>query len=433
MSGLTIFFIVLLSGMNCFAKDSENIQDLLFTLDSQQSFLGGSSEKLILRDSNNALWMFKMPFEYYDPNLYFGVPCIQADSFIASFYNALGINKIQYYPAILSINGLPRYGNLLKLVPSSQNLETISFNDLTVFQRQFVQKVFILDWLLVISGVDSGDFIIDKNTGEIFTIDKEHAFRDLAIRSFKDNDSPASFLNSEMYGKFYKGFFAEIVDKRMDIDLVDIFKFIDSIQSINDELFVSFFTPYLKDNFSLKLSPILLKVMHEAQFEYSILKFGAKRYLLHTKLSRLTYKTTPREFDDYLKLLLARKKRMRVIFEDFYRGLLSEQGADTSNKIPKHKLHSPDIDLLRLLFKINTGKKIAFTNLSGNSDIGVIASERAWFLYKQDPPVFTDNDILIKELCRIKAKSPNERIAIELYIRNIEEGKVDKKRIILAP
>lgn len=440
-----LIILILLAGI-CFVENGitaeamtdetrQEINNLTFALNSKQFFLDGSSEKLILKDNNGYLWLFKMAFEYYDPYTYFGVPCVQTDSFITSFYKACGLaSKITYYPTILSINGQRRYGNLVKLLLNSCTLEEISFDNLTLSQRQFIQKVFILDWLLAIGGVDKGDFIISQDTKEMCTIDKEHAFRDLALPSCKVNDNPLSFLNSPIYGLFYLRFFSDIVNNKKDIDLADIFEFIDSVQSIDDELFCELFTPYLRQALMMrfkKLDWILTRVVHEAQFEYLILKFGSKRHLSHVKFNRLLRKTSDKEVDNYLKLLLHRKKKMREAFENLYKTILHKQGIPVLNRIPAHIKGSRNINAI--LFSLKKDRMIDFTNLSDRQDIKVASCERAWFLLKQKPPIFKERNRFIKELRNIKETNLNELMAKELYIREVKEQGFCKHRIILTP
>ncbi len=408
--------------------DPQHIRNLTFTLNDKQPFTSGSSEKFLLRDSNGDRWLFKMPFEYYDPEQYFGVPCIQTDAFLSLLYEAWGIPGVGYQPVIVKVNGKRRYGNLSRFLSDVESIEQVGVERLNAAQRQLVHKTFILDWLFAVFGVDPGDFLINKTTGDMVVFDKEHAFRDLAVPSLVLK-KPSDFIAIPKFGGFYSRFFKQAAMEHQAVDMDDLFSFIDAIQSLDDRLFLDLLRPYLRKSTTLKFNMfngLFLKIMHEGQFDYMTLRFGSIRLLTRVDLKKILRLVTEEEVRRYEMKLLARKHAMKEYFVEFYREFVKKDGSPVQGG----KTNGPGADFAQKSEALNKGVVKEFLDISGSADIRVVASERAFFLLKHNPPLMLSQDDLIRELRAIHVSESSEKEAIDMYIQKVYKNERPIKRII---
>ena len=434
-----IFFVFIFFSGNVLANDfslenknSDYVKDLSFSLHDDQYLTTGSSDKLVLKDNEGNLWIFKLTLEYKDPEEYFGVPCVQGDNFFTKFYKIMGINTPNIYPVIFTINGEKRFGSLVGLIPDIKSgVKNDDFSGLSLFEKQYIQKVFILDWFFGIAGTDAGDFIRAKHSDEVWTFDKEHAYRDALVKlnKMKVNNDINDFLDNPVFSKFYKRFFDYLKQSGSEVDLDEIFAFIDDFQSIDNNVMHGLLVPYLRLINKVKYKWVTAFIDY-CEFDYSVFKIGPMYFLCEVNCYRkFLRKIKDREVETYFLKLKYRKEHMREIFAEFYAELLNiEKGQIPNNFGERGQIVKKINDDLMDLSKFGVA---GFIDKTEQGNIEVIFSDKGWFFCSVMDRIGAKQ--AIKQLRKLKEDvCPNEKKAIDIYIGKIKSGS-RFSRVILCP
>ncbi|MFA5410495.1 MAG: hypothetical protein WC321_01360 [Candidatus Omnitrophota bacterium] len=370
--------------------NKEAISNISYELQREQSHLGGSKQKIILKGSDGNLWLFK-----FSDNA-----IIDRVVIVSSLAKLFGVNCNEVYPVRLPINGEAVGGYVQILLPHARTLSNIPPQELTSGQIEELQKQQVLDWLIYNFDAKDSNFLLLPKSGKLIGIDKDLSFKHINEAAPLSRKSAVFYKNPPYYDKLW----ASYAEGKINADFFKTFELIDHIQNFDDNLFTEIFEPMAQENDNGgEISP-------------------AEGYSMVMEAFR------------------QRKKNLRDDFRKFYRELNSEKGQafqppreGISSDFSKDVLQRLKNDISEKAFwleKINSHKNSRQNNLE------VVCSDKAWNMLLFKVVISeeqTDFNRVVAELksIRSKAASIHEKLAVSLYIakiRRMNEG--DKKSAI---
>lgn len=175
------------------ALDKQINETLRLFLDPNQPNLGGTNEKFLVQDQLGRRWVFKI---HPDP----GLDTVSEIAYYAACY--LDVKVPRTYVHTLTVNGEPRKGNLQVWVEGAENMKDILPNELTNSQLNQLFKQQIFDYFLANYDVRQENFLYQKQTGELWGIDKDLAF------DYWDEDLPLT-LNPGAELAYFEDYYVE--------------------------------------------------------------------------------------------------------------------------------------------------------------------------------------------------------------------------------
>ena len=214
-----------------------SVDDLKYVESGKDRGLGGTGEKHIYKDKKGHEWIFKVakakdgtsekPFAAYAQETFSNI--------------AMKVKSIHIPIKVMHIKG--KMGTLQPLIAKSGDLGAApSPASLTPLEREDVGSEHVLDWLM--SQHDSfGSNLIRTKAGRIVGVDKEQGFRFFGVDKLSTDYKP----NFEAHGEkppYYNQFWKEWADKKFDFDPTVLKKYLDTLDSIDDDEFTENFKPY---------------------------------------------------------------------------------------------------------------------------------------------------------------------------------------------
>ena len=373
--------------------DKKIIENLTFELaEDQHKYRGESTEKYLLKDSEGNLWLFKT---YLDPIH------VKNDRVAYQLARIFGLTLPLICEINLPINEEQVYGSIQKIILDVESLR----KDLIRCQIEDIQRYHILDWLISNYDAARDEFLIQKKSGRVITIDKDDAF------SLEKVSSPGE--DPDTWGNwYYKKFWENYANGKINVDFAKSFELIDHIQSVKNSLLKQ----VLKNSFDKVVSKWRIDQMVDSLiFKKKNLKIDFRKFYqkLAEKRREKIYVPTKKRINNYSKIVL-RKMRKAVLQKRFYL------------------------------------KRLNSRNQNKQKNIEVVSSKKAWYMVDglgyprrgQFAPLATKTVYSLKEL-RKNILSPHEKLAISLYIEKVNQirrennwqgiGKEEPKRITKNP
>lgn len=356
------------------AVDKKNVESFRFSLDPNQPKLGGMNEKFLVLDQLGRRWLFKI-HQSQDRDAVSLVGC-----HVAQYLDVL---VPQSYIISLTLNGKKVQGTITLWVDDAKDLKnvppaTLSNNTLNQILHQQV-----LDHLLANFDVRGDNFLLKKETGIIYGIDKDYAFdywgEELPL-VLKPEDLPMFAYFEDYYMQIWKEY--TLGTKEIDFDsLLNLIVFVDQFDSI------------------------LLKKLVEPAFKYNRVKktMGSPDTILKRKAN------TKQEFLD----LFTEAKQEKALDEDLkveWNLPTAEAYSQRVKEAAQKRISEKKKEWLQLKANIK-GTQKGFT---------VVSSRKAWkYLVdnEQEGP-----EKLLKALARMvqQTNDPKEKEGIQLYQKQIE-------------
>lgn len=212
----------------------------------------------------------------------------------------------------LNIDGQEIFGTVQEEIQGT-NFDDIPGVPSEKFQKygsQFLRE-FVTDYLLCNYDSHSGNFIVDNN-GLLRGIDKEQSFKFIMEDSNEKIDlnyAPNGLLHQPIYNKLFK-----MYEKgKIDLNLEEIFTYLDRIEKIPDELYMSKFKLYAssKANNPEEEKEILERILSRKQNARN----NIKEFLINIKIQRKANELgiTPEEVRE--KLLKKRQSPIPIASE----------------------------------------------------------------------------------------------------------------------
>ncbi len=171
--------------------------------------------KIILKDCDNHLWMFKI----YNSS-------VSVNNSIAVYQLAclFGVNTPCIYEVTIPINGNMVYGSIQTFIDGAETIDDIFPWMLSKNQINSLQRQQILDYFVCNYDVGGDNFLYGKE--DIIGIDKDEAFYGIA-------KSPQELWNKDICFNYYNWLWDSYVKKKVEVDFEISFQLIDYVQSIN--------------------------------------------------------------------------------------------------------------------------------------------------------------------------------------------------------
>ena len=350
------------------------IELMTFELAEEQIPIAGDSEKYLLRDEKTNVWLFK-PDEQLE---------IQNAVMFSNIAQLIGVDVPVVRGITFPINGKKVSGAIQKIgFDDILRLERIAIKDLSSSQILSLQKLQVLDWLLIVREGDKevDTFIASKGSGKILAIDRDDCFKNI-------NDGRILGLEgTDWDNSLYARLWYSYIRGEIDINFCEVFELINYIQQINDNEFREILC-FLTAGREMFLKEILWR---KANLKKEFKKFYS---ILAEKKKKLLSIPLKNEYRNYVENLLKKIKK-RILTEELEYQRLRDRG--------KKELENID----------------------------VIASEGTWKVISYDlwgkKGKFDYYLELMKDLEINKRQnsfiSINERLAIELYIEQLKTKK----------
>ena len=350
------------------------IKNLVFELaEGQDEYIGESTEKYLLKDNEENLWLFKT---YADPIH------VKNDIVVYRLAQLFGLKLPAICEIELPINGEIMYGSIQKIILDIVPLN----NDLLPGQIEDIQRHHILDWL--VSNYDAGkdEFFIQKKTGKIIAIDKDDAFS--KEKCFSPGEDPWGDL-------YYKKFWENYTRGKIRVDFTRSFELINHIQNIDNNLLEDI----LKNSFGEILLP----------------------YWVNRRIDSI----------------ISKKENLKVDFEKFYRKLAKKKGEKFYNSFKRKTNNYSDTVLKNLRKTVYQKslyfKRLGEKTRSKQKNIEVISSMKAWYMvdelgYPRFGQFLFLSDKILQNLRNLRENvlTVNEKLAISLYIVQINQMRKEK-------
>lgn len=339
---------------------------LTFTLVDKQPILSGQNAKFILKSEDERLWFFKI-----------GKSNITLDH-TYKLLSLCGQKVPLCYEITLPVNGKEEKGIIQEFIPTKNSLATISINNLSQKQINYIQKQQIIEWLIAAEETfecDPSQFLLTKSN--IINVNKYNSFSSKYIDRTLTDD-----FNAKNKENYYNSFWEAYVNKNISVDFAGSFELINYIQNINNGCFKT------------------LSIC-----------------------------------DGYRDLLIERKDNLMYNFERYYRylsGLRNRRFKWTSKPLKVKDSYLRKIcEKLKNDIKKERIKLLNWKTLNSQKDIRVIISPTVRNAIKEFgfPDCYYLNNIdKFKQLInsfKIKFNNLNEELALSLFlyqIRHIENG-----------
>ena len=361
------------------------IELMTFKLAKEQIPIAGDNEKYLLRDERDNIWLFKPDSKRE----------VQNAKMISDVAQLLGISIPVLEGITLPINGKKVFGSIQKIgFDDILRLENVSIKKMSSIKIGSLQKLQVLDWLLVFNTNETGEdcFITSESGDEILGIDRDDCFRnpiDGKILDLEEGTDWESSLYARLWDSYIKG--------EIDINFWKVFELINYIQQIKDNEF-----------------------------------------------KKILWFLEPREKEQFLEEVLWRKANLRKEFKKFYYDLAKKRAELID--IPLENDYEGYLrELLKKIKERISTKELEYKWLIGRGrknqkNIEIVSAREMWYLVscwvkKLYEEIRSSQEII--EKFRMKRKSCafiGEHLAIELYIRQLRtKQRLNVYRIIEPP
>ncbi|MBL7197807.1 MAG: hypothetical protein ISS47_06880 [Candidatus Omnitrophica bacterium] len=372
--------------------DKDIINKLTFSLTKEKYSLVGETQKYILVDNNGPkqLWLFKT-----------GEPLAFIIEEAASKWGKLcGVNLPYVHRISLPINNVIVWGTIQKMLCNSETVDNIK--NLNSFQIDELQKHFIFDYFIENNDSSKNHFLIIKDEGKLYGIDKDDGFLQDLNSTTKDELNEFFFEDVESFAcDVYADFWNLYINKEINIDFTKGLALASFMKNIDDHMVYKIFNPM----FEIEGAPPL----------------------------------------DFIDKLICKKSILYEKITNFYKLLSKKREEHFSGAPSKEEISDYEIELLEKIEQGINEKIVLLEKLKEKSNfkqknIDVIASREAWMFIvdKIFIPILDENVSLqhidLESICRYlktlrnNSKNIMEKLAISIYILRINElssGRID--------
>jgi len=365
--------------------DEDIINKLTFSLANEKYSLAGETQKYILIDDNGPkqLWLFKA-----------GEPLALIIEEVTSKWGKLcGLNLPYVHRIVLPINNVMVRGTIQQMLCNSETVDDIK--NLNSFQKDELQKHFILDYFVRNNDSSKNHFLIVKDDSKLYGIDKDDSFYQDVNLTTKNELGELFFEDAENFAcDVYADFWSLYINKEINIDFTKGLALASFIKNIDNRMVYKIFNPM----FEIEEVPSL----------------------------------------DFIDKLICKKNILYEKIVSFYKILSKKRGEDFSGVPSKEEISNYEIELSEKIEQGISEKIILLEKLKekGNlkqKNIDVIASRKAWMFIvdKIVVPILDKNVSLrhidLESICkylktlRNNSKNIMEKLAICIYILRINE------------
>ncbi|MFH1441743.1 MAG: hypothetical protein ABIH18_06895 [Candidatus Omnitrophota bacterium] len=253
---------------------------LTFTLIDKQPMLSGQNAKFILKSEDERLWFFKIG---------------KSNTNLDQTYKLLSLcgQKVPLcYEITLPVNGKKERGIIQEFIPSLNSLATISINNLSKKQINYIQKQQIIDWLIAdeeIFECDPSQFLLTKD--KIISINKYNIFSSKYINETLIND-----FNTKNKENYYSSFWEAYINKNIPVDFAESFELINYIRNIDNGCFKTL-------SICAEYKDLLIERKDNLMYNFE----QYYRYLSSLRNCRLKWPSKPRKAKDNYLLKICKK------------------------------------------------------------------------------------------------------------------------------